>query len=266
MFEKFAVPYLRVSTDDKGQDPQRQLDVIRPWAEREGYGLLKPEEDIGTSGSKVPPLQRPKFVKACERAKAAGAEAILVEMPDRFSRQDPELAIWEKVEVRRVFGLEIFFACLPREFQITPMGRTMLTMQHAAAHMWVVDHTAKVNSGIARGKARGVKFGRKPKKLAQHEIELVMGLKARGIGFEKAAIEINKLRGTLEMTDKKKAREKGVSSGSLRRMAAEGIFDDEITKQGPPDEIAKKLPLVAARPEPVLAVGDEVVSSEEGSV
>ena len=245
------MPYLRVSTDDKGQDPQRQYDVIRPWADREGYALLAPESDIGTSGSKVPPLSRPNFMTACERARAAGAECILVEMPDRFSRQDPELAIWEKVEVRRRFGLEVFFACFPREFQVTPMGRCMITLQLAAANMWVVDHTAKVVSGMARGKARGVKYGRKPKQLAEHERNLVLQLRDEGLGWEKIAVEINKARGLLERTDKKRAREAGVSSGSLRRMDREGLFADETATKGAPAESRTELDLVASIPEQV---------------
>lgn len=245
------MPYLRVSTDDKGQDPQRQHDVIRPWAEREGYALLKAAEDIGTSGSKVPALKRPKFVEACERARAAGAECIICEMPDRFSREDPEIAIWSKVEVRRLYGLEVFYACFPREFQVTPMGRSMITLQHAAANMWVLDHTAKVVSGMARGKARGVKYGRKPKQLAEHERNLVLQLRDQGLGWEKIAVEINKARGLLERTDKKRAREAGVSSGSLRRMDREGEFADESGTIQPPVESRTELALVASVPEQV---------------
>lgn len=240
-----------MSTDDKGQDPQRQYDVIRPWADREGYALLAPESDIGTSGSKVPPLARERFLAACERAKAAGAECIVVEMPDRFSRQDPELAIWEKVEVRRRFGLEVFFACFPREFQVTPMGRCMITLQLAAANMWVVDHTAKVVSGMARGKARGVKYGRKPKELAAHEVALVYELRAKNFGWEKIAIRINGDRGLLTHTDKKKARELGVSSGSLRRMEREGAFADGTATKSVPDEGRTELAVVASIPEPI---------------
>jgi hypothetical protein len=63
-----AVPYLRVSTDDKGQDPKRQLEVIRPWAEREGVTLLDAVLDEGTSATKTNPFERKKFLGACERA------------------------------------------------------------------------------------------------------------------------------------------------------------------------------------------------------
>lgn len=237
--------------------------MIAPWAEREGYGLLKPEEDVGTSGSKVPPLQRPKFLRACDRAKAAGAECIIAELPDRFSRQDPELAIWEKVEVRRRYGLEVLFACFPLAFQVTPMGRSMIVLQHAAANMWVLDHTAKVVSGMARGRARGVRYGRKPKVLREHEIVRVLGLRAEGLGWERIAVVLNKERGLLEMTDKRAARERGVSSGSLRRMDREGTFAEETGKQGQPDETTTSPKLVAAVPDDAPTGAHEVLSSRE---
>lgn len=32
--------YARVSTDDKGQDPYNQMDIIRPIAERRGYEIV----------------------------------------------------------------------------------------------------------------------------------------------------------------------------------------------------------------------------------
>jgi DNA invertase Pin-like site-specific DNA recombinase len=53
-----ALPYLRVSTDDRGQDAERQLEVIRPWAAREGVTLLDAVPDEGTSASKTDPRRR----------------------------------------------------------------------------------------------------------------------------------------------------------------------------------------------------------------
>lgn len=41
MEETFKVAlYARVSTDDKGQDPYNQMDIIRPIAERRGYVIV----------------------------------------------------------------------------------------------------------------------------------------------------------------------------------------------------------------------------------
>jgi predicted site-specific integrase-resolvase len=62
-----AVPYLRVSTDDKGQDPVRQMEVIAPWAAREGIELLAAVIDEGTSASKTNPFERERFLRVFPR-------------------------------------------------------------------------------------------------------------------------------------------------------------------------------------------------------
>lgn len=100
-----ALPYLRVSTDDKGQEPLRQLDVIRPWAAREGVELLDPEIDEGTSASKTNSFDRARFIAACERAKAEGADAIVVEVGDRFGRRGSMESAWAEYEMGLRYGL-----------------------------------------------------------------------------------------------------------------------------------------------------------------
>jgi hypothetical protein len=48
-----ALPYIRTSTDDQGQNPERQIDLIEAWAETHGVELLEPVVDEGTSASKT---------------------------------------------------------------------------------------------------------------------------------------------------------------------------------------------------------------------
>lgn len=214
---RLAVPYLRVSTDDKGQDPERQLHLISPWAEREGITLLKPAVDNGTSASKVPALKRPVFLEACERAKAAGAEAILMEVPDRFSRQDPDVAIWEKVEVERRYGLKLYFACMTLEMQASPMGKVFLVMQQTSGYIWVEDHRKKVLSGNVRARARGQRLGRKPKEIALEEVPLIDAWRAEDHGWETVANLLCEHRGVHKLTDKKVARARSISASALKR-------------------------------------------------
>lgn len=49
-----ALPYLRCSTDDKGHEPLRQLDMIRPWAEREGVELADASARAALKWQKAP--------------------------------------------------------------------------------------------------------------------------------------------------------------------------------------------------------------------
>lgn len=214
--KRYLIPYYRVSTDNKGQDTDRQKIACEPWAEREGF-LLLPAEHEEESAFKVPSLSRPGFVAACERAKAAKAEGLLLETPDRFSREDPEIAIWQKVEVVRRYGISLYFACMSLEMQNTPMGKCFLFMQQTSGHVWVVDHSKKILSGNVRARMKGVKLGRKPKAISIEEELFIDGLRAEGLGWEKIEIRVNDRRGVFELTDKKLAKQRSISASALKR-------------------------------------------------
>lgn len=214
--KRYLVPYYRVSTDNKGQDAARQTVLCEPWAEREGFDLLPPELEE-ESALRVPALKRKGFIAACTRAQAARAEGILIETPDRFSRQDPDVQIWEKVEVERRYGVKLFFACMTQELQVTPMGKCFLFMQGAAGNQWVEDHRKKVLSGNVRARARGQQLGRKPKVLSFEEAALVDAWRADGIGWETCANKLCEARGVHLLTDKRVAKARAISASALKR-------------------------------------------------
>lgn len=230
---KYLVPYYRVSTDDKGQDPERQRIACEPWAEREGFHLLPPTLDIGTSASKIPALHRPLFHEVCQRAQASKAAGIIMETPDRFSRFDPDLAIWEKVEVERKFNVRLYFACMSREMQETPMGKCFLFMQQAAAHQWVEDHRKKVLSGNVRARARGQRLGRMPKAVSFEEERLIVEWRKEH-GWEKIAQLVTAHRGAHLLTDAKERRRQSISASALKRWwrAKNGSEDAEAQVSG----------------------------------
>lgn len=215
---KLVVPYLRVSTDDKGQDPQRQMLAIAPWAQREGYTVLEPSVDEGTSASKVPALKRPIFIEACERAKAARA-AIIMEGPDRFSRQDPDVAVWEKVEVERRYGVALLFACMDFNMQTSPLGKVFLFFHQATGHIWVEEHRKKVLSGNVRARARGQRLGRAPKVVSFEEEQQIEAWRAEKppVGWETIANRVSLQRVPQPLTDKKEERRRKISASALKR-------------------------------------------------
>ena len=153
------------ATDDRGQEPLRQLDVIRPWAAREGVVLLDPEIDQGTSASQTNPLERPRFVAACERAKAAGADAIVVEVGDRFGRRGSMESAWAEYEMGLRYGLKLWRSDKALAQHGTMVARVTDTIHDEGAREWVDKHKAKVRSGMARAKAEGRPVGRPPKSL-----------------------------------------------------------------------------------------------------
>ena len=215
-----GVPYLRCSTDDKGQEPLRQLDVIRPWAEREGVELAEAVVDEGTSAWKLDPFERPKFVVACERARAVGADAIVVECSDRFSRQGSKLDHWAEVEVDRRYGLRVLRANKPLAFHGTLAGNLTDSLTAESARAWVEGHAEKTRSGMARAKAAGKRMGRPPKPLSDEQLALVRRLRKEGVGWRRIAREVSEARGAFRVADRKRQRERAVTHMHVMRVAA----------------------------------------------
>lgn len=76
--------YARVSTDDKGQDVENQLVVLRDWAKRQGYDEILEYKDEGISGANS---NRPAFIKLRADARQNLFKGILIWSLDRFSRE-----------------------------------------------------------------------------------------------------------------------------------------------------------------------------------
>lgn len=212
-----AVPYLRCSTDDGGHDPERQLETIRPWAEREGVTLLDPVVDEGTSASKLDPFERPRFIEACERAKAVGAHAIVVECSDRFSRQGAKLDAWAEVELERRYGLRLLRADKSLDQHGSMVGAVTDTIHAEGARAWVTAHSSKVRSGMAKKKAEGARYGRPAKPLTAAKLALVAELRAKGHGWRRCALAVSERRGAFRIADPERRRKLTVSYSHIRR-------------------------------------------------
>jgi DNA invertase Pin-like site-specific DNA recombinase len=214
-----AVPYLRVSTDDKGQRPERQLQVIEPWAARESVNLLPPVIDEGTSATSTNPFERPRFISACELAAAAGAAGIVVETADRFTRQGSKEDGWAEVELQRRYGLRLLRADKPLEQHGTLVGDTVDALKAEVAREWAREHGKKVRSGMARAKQDGQHVGRPRKELTTTELNLVQTMRASGSGWRAIALAVSRARGAFEVADPKRRRQLAVSHMHIRRAA-----------------------------------------------
>src|SRR5580704_15685692 len=75
--------YARVSTRDKGQDPEMQLTELREFVAKRGWQLAGEFVDVGVSGSKD---SRPQLDAMMRLAKARKLDVIVVWKLDRFGR------------------------------------------------------------------------------------------------------------------------------------------------------------------------------------
>src|SRR6185312_17165245 len=77
--------YARVSTDDKGQDPENQLRLLRKWAKDMGYPVVREyvEHESGGKGADYRAQLRALFDDARRRQ----FDLVLFWALDRFSRE-----------------------------------------------------------------------------------------------------------------------------------------------------------------------------------
>jgi DNA invertase Pin-like site-specific DNA recombinase len=152
---KIAI-YARVSTSDKGQDPQMQLRELREYCERRNWIITSEYVDIGVSGSKD---SRPELNRLMADAKQRRFDAILVWKLDRFGRSLKHLVS----ALGEFESLGISFVSLRDSFDLTtPAGRLMFNMVASFAEFERDLIRERVRAGISNRRAKGFRVGRKP--------------------------------------------------------------------------------------------------------
>ena len=81
-----AVGYIRMSTDDQKNSPERQRDEVLALAKREGFEIIRWYEDLGISGGES--KNRPQFQNMMKDVSKREFKSILVYEPSRFTRED----------------------------------------------------------------------------------------------------------------------------------------------------------------------------------
>lgn len=154
--------YRRVSTDNKGQDPRRQEISTDAWAAREGARIVGDTLELpGTSATFTNPLDRPRFIEACEAARAAGCRGLLAEDVDRVCGQGSDELGWTRVEVRRRYGLELFFASVPVALHGTIGGNVQATASAEVRRERIATDRRRIREGIENRRKTCAKCGAK---------------------------------------------------------------------------------------------------------
>src|SRR6266478_6239495 len=148
--------YARVSTSDKGQDPEMQLRELREHCERRGWTIVGEYVDVGVSGSKD---SRPELNKLVADAHRRKLDAVLVWKLDRFGRSLKHLVN----SLAEFESLGIAFISLKESLDLTtPAGRLMFGIISAMAEFERDLIRERVRAGIANRRAKGLRVGRKP--------------------------------------------------------------------------------------------------------
>jgi DNA invertase Pin-like site-specific DNA recombinase len=170
-----AALYARVSTRDKGQDPEMQLTELREFASKRGWQVVGEFVDVGVSGSKD---SRPQLDAMMRLAKTRKLDIIVVWKLDRFGRSLRHLV--DALEELKAVGCD--FVSLRDNLDLTtPAGRMMFHVIGAMAEFERELIRERVRAGLAHARSKGQKLGR-PKVRREHDPDAKVIRKMRGEG------------------------------------------------------------------------------------
>jgi len=215
---KSIVSYERVSTNEKGQDPERQEKFNRAWAETYGLIVVSSIKDIGTSASKVSPFERPRFMEAIRKAHESSSIGIVVESVDRLTREGTDMWGWVRIELKQRYGLDVYQADAgPPNEQGFMVDEIIASIKAAQARHETEQRSRRTAEGMQRKIAVGAKMGAPVKDLRPEHIQEIIRLKHQhNWGYRRIAVRISKLRGAEDVADNKARRRRRVSHEKVR--------------------------------------------------
>ena len=151
-----AALYARVSTKDKGQDPEVQLRELRQLAEHRGWDVVDEYADR-ISGRTV---SREAFDRLMAHARAGKIDLIAFWRLDRFGRNRKHLLdTLEMLEQWNVGFVSLMDGSIDTT---TATGRLLLRFLADIAQFSSEVNGERTAAGMAAARERGVQLGRKP--------------------------------------------------------------------------------------------------------
>jgi|SRR5580700_2132540 DNA invertase Pin-like site-specific DNA recombinase len=170
--------YGRVSTTDKGQDPEMQLRGLREYCQRGGWEITGEYVDTGESGAKD---SRPELNRLLTDAHKRKFDVVVVWRFDRFAC--PVSHLLKALETFQSLGVE-FVSYNESVDTSTPMGRMVYTILGAVAERERELIRDRVRAGVRNARAKGKKLGRPKVAIAP---AAVASLRAAGHSYRAVA-------------------------------------------------------------------------------
>ena len=150
--------YARVSTDDKGQDPENQLQELRVWCANSGHTVIREYVDY-ESGRKGAD-KRKQFGALFDDAAKRKFDCALFWALDRFSREGMVATI---VHLQRLATYGVSFHSYTEPHLATDnelVRNILLALLSSLAKVEAAKIGERTKAGMARAKANGIKIGR----------------------------------------------------------------------------------------------------------
>lgn len=172
-----AAIYARVSTRDKGQDPENQLRELREYCQRCGWVIYAEYVDQSTAKNS----DRDEFKKMFAAAAERRFEIVITWALDRFTREGVAETF---VHIKRLKGYGVGFESFTEPHFRTTGAAGELMIAVAA---WIAEQERerlreRVRASVARARAAGKKLGR-PLRIWNRET--ARELRAAGMSWRK---------------------------------------------------------------------------------
>lgn len=176
--------YARVSTKDKGQDHENQLQELRQFvAHHEQWAVIEGGEYVDKASGKS--ADRPAFKRLFEDASRKKFDMVVFWSLDRFSREGV-LETLQHLQRLTSYGVEWFSY---REEYLRSVGvfkEAVLAILAAIAKQERIRISERVQAGLSRARAKGIRLGRRP---AAIRAERIRELRERGLSIRQIARE-----------------------------------------------------------------------------
>ncbi|MGI9010237.1 MAG: recombinase family protein [Nitrososphaeraceae archaeon] len=189
--QKYAIAYLRVSTEE--QSVQTQKIAITKWAKDHDYQMLYFFEDPAVSG-KIPATSRKGFQDLIEFIRLSKVEAVLVYELSRVGR-----TFWDTLDAIKVIEEHSpLISCSPRESFLQTTDPSIRKLMISIL-TWVAEReremlVQRTKDGMNRARIAGKEIGRPEKVIDKNNL---ISLLAENISRAKIARELRISKATL---------------------------------------------------------------------
>lgn len=163
--------YARVSTRDKGQDPMNQLRELRAEVQRLGFEV-SPELEYVDRETGTGKRKRGQFEKMLYDAEHGRFKLLFIWALDRFSREGTLKTLLLLERLNRS-GVKVKSLREPWLDPSSPTYELLLPIFAWVAKAEAQRLSARVQAGLARARAEGVRLGRPPVEVAPEQVAQV---------------------------------------------------------------------------------------------
>lgn len=165
--------YARVSTDDRGQDPENQLAQLRAWCAASGHQIVAEFVDHASGGKGAE--KRPRFAAMLDGAHRREFDLLLVWALDRLSREGmvPTISHLQRLAAAGVAFHSYTEPLLSTDSEM--VRDIVLAVMASLAKMERQKISERTKAGLERARAKGKRLGRAPFSAANRD-KLLMAL------------------------------------------------------------------------------------------